>query len=218
MPDTPITHTAALARVGELMNTISPGSPEEAEYLALLNALEAMPEEQIPEADDTCPRGGMLCDAPPVDGLAWTPRRWQIGDEERTDYQRRVDGPQGCALWLTAEEWQTVGGKWAVEVRMVCRLSTLTLWLAEGRGEGYPTPDVAMAAAEAWLAEWVAGWMPGMRCAGADLVADLDICAESLDGWISPFCGTLDRRDPDLSAGVIHAPHWVLGEVCAAVP
>jgi hypothetical protein len=91
----------------------------------------------------------------------WQAIPWRIGGEMRTDYRRSVYGPAGCELRLAAEEWPSRAGWWAARAEIV-RDSTarayLPLW---GRGHkmaGYPTPEAAMEAAEAWLAKWVAGW------------------------------------------------------------
>ena len=150
----------------------------------------------------------------------WQAIPWRVAGQARTDYRRSILGPAGCELRLAAEEWPSRAGWWAARAEIV-RDSTarayLPLWAQGYRMAGYPTPEAAIVAAEDWLAEWRAGWMGDMHCAGDDLVADLDICTESLDGaFIGPFCGTLDMRDPWLSAAVMHYPHGALWADCAA--
>lgn len=88
----------------------------------------------------------------------WQVHPWPIGGEERMDYRRPVSGPHGCVLWLAAEEWQTVAGKWAARAGLACGRTYMSLWQDGCRPDGYPTPEAAMQAAEAWLAQWRAGW------------------------------------------------------------
>lgn len=214
-PIRPGDHAAALARVDALMNNVQPGTPEEAEYLGLLDLLDAMPEEQIAEpAAPICPdTGAARCIPAPDPG--WAPSPWRAGEEERMDYRWPVGGTE-CVLWLTTKEWGS-GGQWAAEAWLAGGPALLgRLWQWGRTGAGYPSPSAAMEAAEAWLADWIAGWAPGMICAVAPTPADLCDCAESLwpNSWISPFTGYLDCRDPDLSARVIHALHGALSEVC----
>ena len=111
----------------------------------------------------------------------WQPIPWEIGAERRMDYRRSVAGPHGCVLWLIAEEWQTVAGKWAARAEIVCDVGAcLPLRAAGGKGDGYPTPEAAIEVCEVWLAEWRAGWA---AAGDAALLAEI------------PTDGALDVRD-----------------------
>lgn len=78
------------------------------------------------------------------------------------DYQRSIPGPAGCEIRLAAEEWQSRPGWWSARAEIV-RDSTargyMPLWAQGCKVAGYPTPEAAMDLADAWLAEWCAGWV-----------------------------------------------------------
>jgi len=146
----------------------------------------------------------------------WVERRWW-GEDGRfaVDYDCRVDGPLHWSIVLRVKGWRDLSGYYTSACLYAYDQHVCDIWRGDVR-RGHPHPDAAKEAAEAWLSEWIAGWTPGMRCADADIAVDTGTCAESLSGWIGPFCGCLDRRDSGLSAHVIHAPHGALWTDCAS--